>query len=66
MLFYNELIEQYAPDFEVDPLIVANNTMPDGNFYCIKNNYSTPEEYAEENPRFVATPGASTLHIRKI
>ncbi len=62
---YNELIEKYAPDFEVDPLIVANNTMPDGNFYCIKNNYSTPEEYAEENPRFVATPGASTLHIRE-
>lgn len=62
---YNELIEKYAPDFEVEPIIVANNTMPDGNFYCIKNNYSTPEEYAEDNPRFVATPGASTLHIRE-
>lgn len=62
---YNELIEKYAPDFEVDPIVVANNTMPDGNFYCIKNNYSTPEEYAEENPHFVATPGASTLHIRE-
>lgn len=62
---YNELIEKYAPDFEVEPIIIANNTMEDGNFYCIKNNYSTPEEYAEDNPRFVSTPGASTLHIRE-
>jgi putative aldouronate transport system substrate-binding protein len=62
---YNELIEKYAPDFVVEPIVIANNTMEDGNFYTIKNNYSTPEEWTEDNPRFVASPGSPTLHVRQ-
>jgi putative aldouronate transport system substrate-binding protein len=62
---YNELISKYAPDFVVEPIVVANNTMDDGNFYTIKNNYSPPEEWRENNPRFVASPGSPTLHIRQ-
>lgn len=62
---YNELISEYAPDFIVEPIVIANNTMDDGNFYTIKNNYSPPEEWREDNPRFVASPGSPTLHVRK-
>lgn len=62
---YNELISKYAPDFVIEPIVIANNTMEDGNFYTIKNNYSPPEEWREDNPRFVASPGSPTLHVRQ-
>lgn len=62
---YNELIDKYAKDFIVEPEVIANNTVEDGKFYTIKNNYSTPEEWRADNPRLVASPGSPTLAIRQ-
>jgi len=44
---WNELIEKYAPDFQIDATRIAVNTMDDGNFYTIKNAFATQEEMAE-------------------
>ncbi|GBF73485.1 ABC transporter substrate-binding protein [Paenibacillus sp. 598K] len=43
---WNELIEQYAPDFEIDSTRIAIHTMPDGNFYTVRNSFATQEEWA--------------------
>ena len=61
---WNSLIEQYAPDFPVSDIEIANATQPDGKFYTIYNAYSTPEEWASE-PRMLPSNGTSTLHVRQ-
>ena len=45
---WNELIEKYAPDFEIDPVRLAVNTAQDGNVYTVLNAFATPEEWAEQ------------------
>ncbi|MFD0960254.1 extracellular solute-binding protein [Paenibacillus chungangensis] len=42
---WNSLIEQYAPDFAIHSERIAVNTMEDGKFYTIRNNFSTTEEW---------------------
>lgn len=44
---WNELIEQYAPDFVIDNTRIAIHTMDDGNFYTVRNSFATQEEMAE-------------------
>ncbi|WP_043923158.1 extracellular solute-binding protein [Leadbettera azotonutricia] len=49
---YNKLIQQYTPDWKVDNMLVANarlhNQSGDNNFYFIKNNFNTPQEFKEK------------------
>lgn len=59
---WNEIIPQYAPDFKIDQSRIGVNTMPDGNYYTIKNGYSTEQEW-KDNPK--ALPGGSGLAIRQ-
>lgn len=54
---WNELIDQYAPDFEIDPISIAINTAEDGNFYTIKNAFSSEEEWMGNDK---ALPGGGT------
>lgn len=44
---WNELIEQYAPNFVIDDTRKAIHTMEDGNFYTVRNSFATQEEMAE-------------------
>ena len=57
---WNELIESYAPDFEIDELQKALYTQPDGNFYTILNNFSTEREW-RENRFALPSPGGMAL-----
>jgi putative aldouronate transport system substrate-binding protein len=59
---WNDLIEQYAPNFQIEQSRIGVNTMPDGKFYTIKNAYSTEQEW-KDNPK--ALPGGSGLAIRQ-
>jgi len=43
---WDELIAQYAPEFKVDPIRTAINTVEDGHFYTIRNAFATTEEWA--------------------
>ena len=45
---YNELIEQYEPDWVVDPATAYVNSVPgsDGKFYVIKNDFASPAQWA--------------------
>ncbi|MEK0315077.1 hypothetical protein [Cohnella sp. 56] len=40
---WNDLIKQYAPDFQIDQQKIALNTADDGSFYTIKGAFSTQE-----------------------
>ena len=42
---WNELIGQYAPDFDIHPEKIAVNLAPDGKFYTIRNNFSPGDEW---------------------
>ena len=59
---WNDLIEQYAPDFKVDPTRIAINTARDGKFYTIRNNFATKEEW-DAYPNAVIN--SSGLGLRK-
>ncbi|WP_339318916.1 extracellular solute-binding protein [Paenibacillus sp. FSL R10-2734] len=59
---WNELISKYAPDFKIDESRTGVNTMPDGNFYTIKNSFSTEQEW-NDTPK--ALPGGSGLAFRQ-
>lgn len=59
---WNDLIEQYAPDFKVDPARIAINTSSDGKFYTVRNNYATKEEW-DAYPNAIIN--SSALGIRK-
>ncbi|SDZ67975.1 putative aldouronate transport system substrate-binding protein [Evansella caseinilytica] len=54
---WNELIEQYTPTFEISPTNISVNTQADGNFYSIRNAFSSEEEWREFDK---ALPGAGT------
>ncbi|OMF46973.1 hypothetical protein BK138_32675 [Paenibacillus rhizosphaerae] len=46
---YNELFPKYAPDVTFDPVKVLVNTVSDGNYYAIRNDFS-PESEWKANP----------------
>lgn len=61
---WNELIEKYAPNFEIDPVRLAVNTAPDGNVYTILNAFATPDEW-EEHPRALGHDGNPAIGVRE-
>ncbi|WP_020620694.1 extracellular solute-binding protein [Paenibacillus daejeonensis] len=61
---WNELIEQYAPDFVIDPTRLAVNTAQDGNVYSVMNSYATPEEW-ESNPFALGNDGNPGIAVRE-
>lgn len=60
---WNELIASYAPDFALNPTSIATNTVDDGNFYTIKNNFGTKEDWAD--PAVLPNPGYAGLSVRE-
>lgn len=46
---YNEIIPKYAPGLEFDPVMEFVNTVGDGNYYAIRNDFSTEAEW-KANP----------------
>jgi putative aldouronate transport system substrate-binding protein len=61
---WNELIEQYAPDFKIDNTRVAIHTMDDGNFYTVRNSFATQEEMAQ-NKYAIGSDGNPGIAIRE-
>lgn len=59
---WNQLIKQYTPDFKIDKIRIALEARPDGNFYTIRNNFSTQKEWEEAR---YALPAGSGLAIRE-
>ncbi|WP_214630194.1 extracellular solute-binding protein [Paenibacillus agaridevorans] len=59
---FGELINKYAPDFEISQERIGVNTMPDGNFYTVRNAFSTEQEW-KDNPK--AIPGANGMTLRE-
>lgn len=47
---WNSLVEENAPDFQIDPLRIAINTQKDGKFYSVYNFFSTESEW-KNNPK---------------
>lgn len=60
---WQELIDKYAPDFKIDPQYIAVNTAEDGQFYTIRNNFSTAEEWRANNK--YALISAAGITVRK-
>ncbi|OME85222.1 hypothetical protein BK120_11910 [Paenibacillus sp. FSL A5-0031] len=54
---WQELIDQYATDFKIDPEYIAVNTEEDGKYYTIRNNFSTAAEW-KANEKYALTDGA--------
>lgn len=46
---YNEIFPKYAPNVKFDPIKVLVNTVSDGNYYAIRNDFSPASEW-EANP----------------
>ena len=61
---WNELIEKYAPDFEIDPIRLAVNTAQDGKVYTILNAFATAEEW-ESNPYALGNDGNPGIAVRQ-
>jgi len=61
---WNELIPAHAPDFPQTDIEVANNTMPDGNYYTLLNAFATEDQW-RENEFAVPSPGTHTLGFRE-
>ncbi|TFE27490.1 extracellular solute-binding protein [Cohnella luojiensis] len=61
---WNELIEQYAPDFKIDKTRIAIHTMDDGNFYTVRNSFATQEEVAQ-NKYSVGSDGNPGIAVRE-
>lgn len=61
---WNELIEQYAPDFKIDKTRIAIHTMDDGNFYTVRNSFATQEEMAE-NKYAIGSDGNPGIAVRE-
>lgn len=58
---WQSLIDQYVPEFEIDQERIAVNTASDGEFYSIKNNFSTIEEW-EANKEYALTNGSGIAY----
>lgn len=61
---WNELVEKYAPNFEIDPTRIAINTMEDGNFYTIRNAFATKQEW-ETNKYALGNDGNPGIAVRE-
>jgi putative aldouronate transport system substrate-binding protein len=54
---WESLIAKYAPDFKIAPERQAVNRAADGKIYTVKNNFSTKEEW-QQNQKYALTNGA--------
>lgn len=61
---WNELIEKYAPDFQIDKTRIAIHTMDDGNFYTVRNSFATQEEM-EQNKYAIGSDGNPGIAVRE-
>ncbi len=61
---WNELIEKYAPDFNIDPIRIAIHTMDDGNFYTVRNAFATQEEW-DSNKYALGNDGNPGIAVRE-
>jgi len=59
---YNEIFPKYAPDMKFDPIMEFVNTVEDGNYYAIRNDFSTEKEWKENPYAHMMVPG---LAMRK-
>ncbi|WP_019636729.1 extracellular solute-binding protein [Paenibacillus fonticola] len=55
---WQELIDKYTPDFKIDHDRIAVNTVSDGNYYTIRNNFSTAEEW-KQHEKYAFSNGAA-------
>lgn len=60
---WNELIDQYATDFPMTSIEVANHTQEDGNFYTLRNFFWTEEQWLDSKFALPG-PGTHSLHYR--
>ncbi|MDG0791533.1 extracellular solute-binding protein [Cohnella ginsengisoli] len=59
---YNDIFPKYAPDVKFDPVKVFVNTVGDGNYYAIRNDFSTEAEWKANKFAHMMVPG---LALRK-
>lgn len=61
---YNELIEKYAPDWEIPEIEqkINANYSTDGNFYMLKNEFNTVDEIKKASN---IGPNFGQIHVRK-
>lgn len=55
---WQELIDKYAPDFKPDPEHIAVNTVSDGKYYTLRNNFSTAADW-KANEQYALSDGAA-------
>ncbi|WP_338787232.1 extracellular solute-binding protein [Metabacillus sp. FJAT-53654] len=54
---YNEIFPKYAPNVKFDPIKELVNTVDDGNYYAIRNDFSTEKEWKENPYAHMMVPG---------
>ncbi|NMO94911.1 extracellular solute-binding protein [Paenibacillus lemnae] len=54
---YNEIFPKYAPDVKFDPVKEFVNTVSDGNYYAIRNDFSTEKEWKASPYAHMMVPG---------
>lgn len=59
---YNEIFPKYAPDVKFDPIKELVNTVGDGNYYAIRNDFSPESEWKANPYAHMMVPG---LAMRK-
>jgi ABC-type sugar transport system, periplasmic component len=59
---YNEIFPKYAPEVKFDPIREFVNTVSDGNYYAIRNDFSTEKEWKANPHAHMMVPG---LAMRK-
>lgn len=59
---WNDLIPDYAPEMAFDPIKQLVNTAKDGNYYTVRNDFSTEAEWQAAPHAFPITPG---LQVRQ-
>ncbi|SES26185.1 putative aldouronate transport system substrate-binding protein [Gracilibacillus ureilyticus] len=58
---WQSLMEQYTPEFEIAQERIGVNTVSDGKFYSVKNNFSTKVEW-EANKQYALNGGAGIAY----
>ncbi|MDQ0920358.1 hypothetical protein [Paenibacillus sp. V4I5] len=59
---YNQIFPKYAPDVKFDPIKELVSTVTDGNYYAIRNDFSTEAEWKANPYAHMMVPG---LAMRK-
>jgi putative aldouronate transport system substrate-binding protein len=59
---YNQIFPKYAPDVKFDPIKELVSTVSDGNYYAIRNDFSTEAEWKANPYAHMMVPG---LAMRK-